>query len=189
LSRARGSIDAIHQSLEVTTPMRLSHVVLSVVAIAGCADATSPVRLVEPRFSGSLNAPGHLIIGSGHVEQAAGLREFTFHAIEQPDGSVSGSYKIVLANGLFFETDVTCMATDENTGWIAGTIRATNAAAVVVGSISTVFAIDNGDGVGSADVVSIATFNGAAGGDLAFCTNRPLVLPQLTVTDGNVQVR
>lgn len=169
--------------------MRLSHVILGVATIVGCADPTTPTRLLESQFSRAVGGPVHQITGSGHVDQAAGLREFTFHATELSDGDISGSYKIVLANGLFFETDVTCMTVTGNTGWVAGTIRASNAAAVVIGSVSTVFVIDNGEGEGPADVVSVATFNGAAGGDAVFCANQPVVLPRLTVTDGNVQVR
>jgi hypothetical protein len=137
----------------------------------------------------ALGDPGHHVIGSGHVVQGAGLREFTYHAVEQPDGAVSGSYKVVLPNGLFFEADVTCLAVVGNTGWVGGTIRASNAAVVVIGSTSTFYAIDNGEGADAPDIVSTATFNGAAGADLAFCANRPLVLPPLTVAEGNVQVR
>jgi hypothetical protein len=51
------------------------------------------------------------------------------------------------------------------------------------------YAIDDGEGEGAADVVSTAAFNAGAGADLAFCADRPLALPPLTVTGGNVQVR
>jgi hypothetical protein len=129
------------------------------------------------------------VVGSGHVATAAGLREFTFHAVDRPDGGASGSFKVVLPNGLFFEADVTCLSVDGNTGWVGGVIRDTNAGIVVIGSTSMFYAIDDGEGGESADVVSTAAFNGAAGADLAFCENRPLELPPMTVTDGNVQVR
>jgi hypothetical protein len=159
-------------------------------AAVACADRTTPAALVGPiATSGAMNVQLHQVAGSGHVQQPAGMREFTFHALEQPDGSVTGSFKVVLASGLFFEADVTCLAVGGNTGWVAGTIRATNAAPVVIGSVSTFYAIDNGEGDQAGDIVSLATFNGAAGADAAFCANRPLVLPQLAVTDGNVQVR
>jgi hypothetical protein len=51
------------------------------------------------------------------------------------------------------------------------------------------FAIDGGEGGEATDIVSLAAINGAAGLHLAFCADRPLGLPQLTVTEGNVQVR
>ena len=167
--------------------MHRSFVLALVTCAAGaCTDPSAPTGQAPSLTAGS---PGHRVVGSGHVQGATGLREFTFHAVEHPDGGVSGSYKVVLPNGLFFEVDVTCMAVDGNTGWVAGTIRATNAAVVVVGSRSMFYAIDNGEGNGPPDIVSLAAFNFPAGTDLAFCANRPLELAQLTVTDGNVQVR
>jgi hypothetical protein len=167
-------------------------VAAAVVAVS-CADATIPLA---PEALSSDAAPahlvaatGHLAAGSGHVETAAGLREFTFHALGQPQGGVTGSFKVVLPNGLFFEADVTCLSVNGNTGWVGGTIRATNAGVVIVGSGSMFYAVDNGEGGGTADVVSVAVFNAAAGADIAFCANQPLELAAMTVTDGNVQVR
>jgi len=159
----------------------------AVLAAFACADPSAPPLEDVPRLA--VTGPFHHVVGSGHVEQAAGLREFTFHAIEQPDGTATGSFKVILPSGLFFEADVTCAAVDGNTGWVGGVIRATNAAAVIIGSVSTFYAIDGGEGEGAGDIVSTAAFNGAAGADLAFCANRPLALPPLTVRDGNVQVR
>jgi hypothetical protein len=78
---------------------------------------------------------------------------------------------------------------DGNTGWVAGTIRDTNAAIVIIGSRSMFYAVDDGEGDGAADIVSTAAFNAAEGTDLAFCADRPLGLPPFSVTDGNVQVR
>lgn len=165
---------------------RLSLMSAAVVVMAGCSDTSEAFGPVSANASVVSRS---LVVGSGHVQTAAGLREFTFHAIEHPQSGVSGSYKVVLPNGLFFEADVTCMAVVGNTGWVAGTIRATNAAVVVVGSRTMFYAIDNGEGEGSPDIVSTAAFNAADGTDLAFCADRPLVLPPQTVTDGNVQVR
>lgn len=149
-----------------------------------CAEPSAPTA---PAFS--THDPQHRVVGSGHVEQAAGLREFTFHAVEHPDGRAGGSFKVVLPNGLFFEADVSCLAVDGKTGWVGGVIRDTNAAVVIVGSVSTFYAIDDGEGATAADIVSIAAFNGPAGADLAFCANRPLALAPLTVTQGNVSVQ
>lgn len=154
--------------------------------LAACADPTTVVVVDDVAAN---VAPGHHVVGSGHVEQAAGLREFTFHAIQHPNGSASGSYRVVLPGGAFFEADVTCLAVEGSTGWVGGTIRDSNVAAVIIGSTTMFFAIDGGEGGEATDIVSLAAINGAAGLDLAFCANRPLALPQLTVTQGNVQVR
>jgi hypothetical protein len=159
---------------------------VAVIALA-CADPT--VLLSPERPAADVAVPGHHVTGSGHVQTPAGQREFTFHALEQPQGGVTGSFKVVLPNGLFFEADVTCVSVSGNTGWVGGTIRATNAAVVVVGSRSMFYAIDNGEGGDPPDIVSTAVFNAAAGVELAFCENQPLALAPFTVTDGNVQVR
>lgn len=157
------------------------------VSLAACAEASEPLT-PETVLAADPGSTEHRVVGSGHVQTSAGLREFTFHAVESPQGGVSGSYKIQLPNGLFFEADVTCLAVEGNTGWVGGTIRASNAGIVVIGSKSMFYAIDNGEGEGTPDVVSVAGFNMPEGADLAFCDERPLELPPLTVTDGNVQV-
>ena len=76
------------------------------------------------------------------------MRELTLHAVERPDGAVGVSYKVVLANGLFFEADVTCVTVDGNVGWVGGVIRDSNAGIIVLGSTSMFYAIDNGEGGG-----------------------------------------
>jgi hypothetical protein len=170
------------------TVHRLFFAAAIAIAITSCSDPAGPAAIGAPGAEFN-QVPGHHVNGSGHVQSATGLREFTFHAVEAPDGGVNGSYKVVLANGLFFEADVSCLSVAGSTGWVAGVIRATNAAAVIVGSRSMFYAIDGGEGGGAVDVVSSAVFNAADGTDLAFCAEQPLVLPPLTVTDGNVQVR
>lgn len=168
---------------------RTSLLSLAILALATLACTDTPTSASPEAPSFDVAAVGHLVSGSGHVQSSSGLREFTFHAVEHPDGSVSGSYKIVLPNGLFFEADVTCVTVDGSTGWVGGVIRDTNAGIVDVGSTSMFYAIDNGEGGEDADVVSLAAFNQPEGVDLAFCAEQPLELAPLTVTDGNVQVR
>lgn len=166
-------------------PMTLA--ACTVVACTG--EVSSPLTPETPLVTAQDAGQEHRVVGSGHVQTDAGQREFTFHAVETPVGGVSGSYKIQLPNGLFFEADVTCLAVEGDTGWVAGTIRDTNAGIVEVGSRSMFFVIDNGEGGGAADKVSLAAFNMPEGTDLEFCEEKPLLLLELTVTDGNVQVR
>lgn len=54
-------------------------------AILACAETSAPPMPDVPRFSAAVG--NHRVVGAGHVEQATGLREFTFHAIEQSDGT------------------------------------------------------------------------------------------------------
>lgn len=157
--------------------------------VAGCSEVEEPVAPVAGTTSMLLAGAQHRIMGSGHVEQGDGIREFTFHAVERPGEGVSGSYKVVLPNGLFFEADVTCLAVEDDTGWVAGIIRDTNAGDALLGTVSMFYAVDGGEGEGATDIVSSATFLGPEGSDQEFCADRPLELAQMTVTQGNVQVR
>lgn len=160
---------------------------LAAITVAACSDTVEP--LGPYAHSASVGAISHQVLGSGHVQTAAGLREFTFHAMERTGGEVSGSYKVVLPNGLFFEADVTCLSVTGNTGWVAGRIRDTNAGVVDVGSLSMFYATDGGEGEGATDIVSVAAFNMPEGTDIGFCHDQPTELQPLTVSDGNVQVR
>ncbi|MEX2151975.1 MAG: hypothetical protein WD825_01475 [Gemmatimonadaceae bacterium] len=180
--------------------MRTSHLggaFVSVVAAAlfGCGDGSSPTapRIAQTGSGTALaQSGGAMVTGSGHVPvgMTDDLREFTFHAIEHQDGTVSGSYKIERTDtGAYFVVQVTCLAVVGNTGWVAGIISETNAPGVSVGTVSYFWARDNGEGDGAQpDIVSLARINDRAGEDQLFCTNRPLLLPQLTVQRGNVQV-
>jgi len=133
------------------------------------------------------------VVGSGHV--AVGLtddlREFTFHAVESPDGSVGGSYKVERTDtGIFFTVDVTCMTVVGDTGWVAGIISETNSPAVRVGTVSYFWAVDNGEGGNaSSDVVCTARINDRLASANEFCTERPRILPPNLVQFGNVQIR
>jgi hypothetical protein len=166
------------------------------VAITLAACAIEPAgRVTEPVFEAPSRNAGRAVssvTGSGHtnIGLTDDLREFTFHAIEHPDGSVTGSYKVERTdNGQYFIVDVTCLSVEGNTAWVAGRIVETNIAVVRVGTVSYFFAIDNGEGGDTPDVISIARINDRDGADVEFCTTHPLLLPRLVVANGNVQVR
>ncbi|HXV86560.1 MAG TPA: hypothetical protein VD793_07665 [Gemmatimonadales bacterium] len=162
--------------------------VLAALAVVACDPASMNDVEDAPAFGVAANGD-HRVVGSGHVEQSAGLREFVFHALQDADGNAKGSYTITLPSGVFLTVNVTCMSVVGNTGWVAGRIAETNSSAIRVGSVSYFYAIDNGEGDGVPDRVSAARINDVDGEDVLFCANRPLLLPSLTVTDGNVQVR
>ncbi|MDH3223908.1 MAG: hypothetical protein OEO23_09340 [Gemmatimonadota bacterium] len=170
---------------------RLISLTVAAAALAGCGSeiAGPEANIDAPSFGFASGA--HQANGNGHVPFASGIREFTFHAKEQADGSAAGSYKIELtALDLFFEVEVSCMAVDGNTAWVAGHIRDSNAGFIEIGSVSYFYAIDNGEGAGSTpDVVSTARINDVAGEDLLFCADRPLILDSFPIQSGNVQVR
>lgn len=157
--------------------------------LAACSDTDEPFAPAgQVLATESVAAAGHQATGSGHVEGAAGLREFTFHALEESDVGAKGSFKVVLANGAFFEADATCLAVDGDTAWVGGVIRDSSIGAII-GTTSMFWVRDGGEGAGAEDIVSTAAFLGGEGDDLAFCENRPLELPPMIVTQGNVDVR
>ena len=80
---------------------RLIGCALIATATAACqSDPTSPMD-EGPAFDIAASATRG-VTGSGHVAFGDGLREFTFHAVQRPDGTVGGSYKIELTSlGLF----------------------------------------------------------------------------------------
>ena len=159
---------------------------------AGCGAETTAAPELAIGASGGGEGGARLATGSGHVPQGSGLREFTFHAKGTGEGGIArGSYKVELtSSGLFFEVEVSCMAVEGNTAWIAGHISDTNASVIQVGSVSYFYAIDNGEGAGApADVVSTARINDIDGEDQVFCNERPLLLASFAIDQGNVQIR
>ena len=174
--------------------MKLHRLFSMCAAVLVCAACTEdPTGSATPALTTSFapSTEARLASGSGHVPFGSGLREFTFHAKDNGDGTATGGYKIELtALGLFFEVDVTCMAIEGNTAWVAGHISATNAGFVEVGTVSYFYATDNGEGAGApVDVVSTARINDVAGEDIEFCADRPLLLQSFPIEQGNVQIR
>ena len=173
--------------------MRRSFVGRAVLAavLTACTGAESePATAPDLALQAAVSDPA-IVSGAGHIEAGDGLRNFTFHAIRRPDGTVEGSYQITRTDlGSTFSVDVSCLTVVGNRAWIGGHIAATNDPAVVVGSVSYFYAIDNGEGSGaSADVVSLARINDAQGRDIEFCTTLPLLLPPRLVQLGDVQIR
>jgi len=175
---------------------------LSTLVLVGCCctlltACAEPTGVASTRRSPS-TAPslektaGHHVTGSGHsfVGLTEDLREFTFHAVEHPDGSITGSYKVERTDtGAYFITEVSCLSVDGNVAWVGGHIVETNIATVRVGTVSYFWAEDGGEGDDTQDIVSVARINDAAGRDVEFCTNRPKILPPIAVAVGNVQIR
>lgn len=172
-------------------PRRFVRIAVAGLVLSGCGSLADHV--VSPSMESLHNTVGHPVVvtGSGHVEAGDGLRNFTFHAIQRPDGSVEGSYRILRTDlSTEFTVDVTCLTVVGNRAWIAGIISQSDSPGVIVGTVSYFYAIDNGEGEGAApDIVSLARINDRAGEDVLFCTILPTVLPPRVVRFGNVQIR
>ena len=158
--------------------------------LAGCEQPVGHVLATTVALNSAVSSPV-LVTGSGHIEAGDGLRNFTFHAMLQPDGSVNGSYRILRTDlSTEFVVDVTCLSVVANRAWIGGRISFADSPGVRVGTISYFYAIDNGEGESAPpDIVSLARVNDPEGEDLLFCANRPTLLPPRVVQFGNVQIR
>ena len=176
--------------MRVSQPL-LAGVFALVVSACGAEVTTAPndaLQLNVVDGNGTSRLRGKVWTPSG-----TGRRIVTVDAQQNPEGHVKGFYRIDLtAAGVFFKVAATCVATEGNTAWVAGIISETNSAVITVGTVSYFYAIDSawpGEGAGAGpDVISASRINDAAGEDLAFCTDRPLLLPRLAGVEGDLRV-
>ena len=173
--------------------MTKSVIAIAVTGLLSSACGSVTDQIVAPSAETLLSAAAqpNVVTGSGHIEAGDGLRNFTFHAIKRPDGSVEGSYRILRTDlSTEFAVDVTCLTVVGNRAWVAGIISYADSPGVLVGTVSYFYAIDNGEGDGaSPDIVSLARINDRAGEDQLFCTILPTILPPRAVQLGNVQIQ
>lgn len=169
-------------------------IVAAALAVASCGAATpvAPSAVAGSAVAASSAGGASVLHGDFSTPSGAGRRVVTLHAVQTPSGVVNGGYRIdFTATNVFIEVTATCLVTEGNTAWVGGTISATNSPAIVVGSVSYFYAIDNGkvnDGL-SPDVVSTARINDAQGRDIEFCTLKLLQLPRLVGLEGDVSVK
>lgn len=130
--------------------------------------------------------------GSGHFTAGGELRTFTFSAIKQADGTVSGEWQVVsrVGNGAHLHGSVTCLSVVGNRAWIGTVIESSDNPVVVIGSEGGFRVVDNGEGQGEPpDQTSLAFINGPPGFAQNYCNNMPAAPPLNAVEDGNIQVR
>jgi hypothetical protein len=144
-------------------------------------------------FAANLSSAGVIASATGAAHRIRGdeLWVLSFNAVKRADGRVTGQYRVDRKDvPVSFNVDVTCMSVSGNTAWIAGIIRNQAGGLAVEGTVSYFYVIDNGEGPnGGGDIVSGLRLNDVAGEDIAFCEDRPLLLPAVPVELGNVQVR
>lgn len=164
---------------------------LTIAAAAAACEQSPSSRLTAP--APDLSSAGPVVAtatGSAHRVRADRLFALSFESRRYADGTGSGSYHAdFMALGISFDVDVTCMSVSGNTAWIAGVIRDAKGPLVVPGTISYFYVTDNGEGSGdAADRVSALAINEPAGEDTVFCDDQPLILVNVPVELGNVQV-
>jgi hypothetical protein len=127
--------------------------------------------------------------GAGHLTVQDELRTFTFSAIEEPDGTVTGQSQLNnRAAGVKIHMEIDCLLIiNSNTASISGVVTQSNAPDVAVGYIGVFVVRDNGEGANSSsDQLSLVNFFPASVG--VDCESA-LILGLLPITNGNVQVR
>jgi hypothetical protein len=167
---------------------------VAAVALTACEPPTGPAGSTTPQVRAN-NAGGNGVVASatGGVQRFRGedLWVLGYNATKRADGTVTGNYHVDRQDlGIVFDVDVTCMSVVGNTAWIAGIIRKVRGPLVQEGTVSYFYVIDNGEG-GNAppDIASSIRVNDAAGQDLAFCTDRPLLLASGPIDLGDLQVK
>jgi hypothetical protein len=140
--------------------------------------------IVSAPAIGSADGPASAT-GAGHTGSGDERRTFSFNAVEQPDGSATGSAQL-FARGFpaMVHMQVTCLRVDGNVAYVSG--LNTKAEPDVFEGIYAVFAVeDDGEGT-AADRVS--QFHPAAAQNEDAClTESPSDF--FPIEQGNVQVR
>lgn len=167
---------------------------LAVLVLTGCEsisgpDGPQPSSTAVVAFSEGVETSA---TGAGHFVQANGeLRKFSFSAVKQADGGVSGQYQLVAGNGdLVAHGHVECLTTIGNEAWIGGPLERNNVGAPFDSGWLRV--ADNGDGgSGTADGISLLVVAVDPTGDAAraFCADTPDAPPLNDVVAGDISVR
>jgi hypothetical protein len=173
-------------------------IMLAAAALAVACDSSATSPDSSPRATAPdalLNASHNGVIasatGSAHRIRGDELWVLAFSAVKRADGTTTGNARIDRKDlGISWNLDVTCMAVQGNTAWIAGIIRNASGPVIREGTVSYFYVIDNGEGADAPpDVASAVRINDVAGQDEEFCQLRPLALPPSPIAHGNVQVR
>lgn len=167
----------------------LATLLILAVGAAGCDSPVDPA----PDGPAAVVVPAGVVAsatGSAHRIRGGELWVIAFNAVKRADGTVTGNARVDRKDaGVSFDIAVTCMSVVDNAAWIAGIIENQSGDLAVNGTVSYFYVFDNGEGANAAaDVASAVRLNDAAGQDLVFCEDRPLLLPASVIDHGNVQV-
>ena len=137
-----------------------------VLAMAGCAEAPAP-ELTGPRFQ--TGGVQESVAGGGQfVHPDFGTVTFSFTAVRQADGGVSGRFQQNQRDlGLTYKGDVTCFAVDRvnHRAWIAGVLTHSNDPDPIteVGDDAWFRVLDTRDDTSEPDRSTFLGFEGGAG--------------------------
>jgi hypothetical protein len=170
--------------------------IVAVLSLAACSQGSRSASPLAP--SGVTGTASEAVVqsASGSAHRIRPLPDgelwvLTFNAEKRADGTVTGTAHIDRKDlDAAWDVEVTCMSVVGHTAWIAGIVRNARGAIPRDGTVSYFYVTDNGEGSdGPLDRASAIRINDLAGQDIAFCTDRPVVLPATDIAHGNVQVR
>jgi len=171
---------------------RAKSLIIPMILLAACETAGDPTA-PDSTFAAALAPAGVVASASGSAHRIRNGEPWilAFTAQTRADGTTTGEVRMDRKDqDISVIVDVTCLSVVGNTAWIGGIIRNQKGNVAIDGTVSYFYVIDNGEGSNAApDIASAVRLNDRAGEDLAFCTNRPLLLPASPVEFGNVQVR
>ena len=178
--------------------------ICSAVLVLGC-DGTGPAAPAasDPPLPLLAQSGGSvpILTGSGHHTRVIGTEEdlttFSFTAVRQADGSVSGRYQYDFrARGFAVLGTVTCVSTDGTQAWVGGTVDQVITDIPDFESLLGLEmwwrSIDNGEGLSAPpDLTSGIGFEIPGNPTTAesWCRDQPEVLPLRVVEKGNIQLR
>lgn len=170
--------------------------IVAVLSLAACSQGSRSASPLAPSDVTGAASEGVVQSASGSAHRIRPLPDgelwvLTFNADKRADGTVTGTAHIDRKDlDAAWDVDVTCMSVVGNRAWIAGIVRNARGAIPRDGTVSYFYVTDNGEGADSVlDRASAIRINDVAGQDRAFCTDRPVVLPDSEIAHGNVQVR
>ena len=170
--------------------------IVAVLSLAACSQGSRSASPLVPSGVTGAASEGVVQSASGSAHRIRPLPDgelwvLTFNAEQRADGTVTGTAHIDRKDlDAAWDVEVTCMSVVGNRAWIAGIVRNARGAIPRDGTVSYFYVTDNGEGANSAlDRASAIRINDLPGQDLAFCTDRPVVLPDSVIAHGNVQVR
>lgn len=173
-------------------------VVLLLFPLSACENVNAPTALLEPALQLDHLRSGDFaeaVAGSGHYTVPTGMwegrwRTFSFSAIRQDDGSVTGTFhsRVHGANGDGSRLwgDVSCFVIEGDQAWIAGILwKAGNPNNVGTGHGFRV--VDNGQGKGAVPDELTVTWSGNTPPEM-YCQNKPTDRALHPIEAGNITI-
>lgn len=175
---------------------------LGAILVACNSPVTTPEadQALMHRSAAAANADMVMLTGSGHHVRIVGTTEelttFSFSAISNADGGVSGQYQYNFqANGFAIHGPVTCVTRAGNQVWVGGVVDRVvtdNPNFETLKGLEMWWrSIDNGEGAAASPDMTTGVGFGFAGSTItaaSWCADQPALLPLRVVENGNIQV-